>query len=72
MLTAIRPERQPEAEELLDRTGVWWERIGDVSDAATLEIHVSGERLVNVPVAQLTEAWTSPIAAALDHGGGTA
>lgn len=72
VLTAIRPERQSEAEELLDRTGVWWERIGDVSDAAALDIDVAGERLVNVPVAQLAEAWTSPIAAALDQGGGAA
>ena len=65
ILTAIGNSRRAEAEELLDRLGVWWERLGEVG-GTELTIDMDGDRHVQAAVSELEEAWEGTIRDALN------
>ena len=67
ILTVIGNSRRAEAEELLDRLGVWWERLGDTG-GSELTVELDGDRLVQLPVSELEYAYESVIPQAM---GGT-
>lgn len=68
VLTVIEDENRAEAEEQLDRLGVWWQRIGSVG-GDSLSISYGGRELLAVAAATLQEAWTATIPAALNAEG---
>lgn len=64
ILVVVPTDRRAEAEEQLDRSGVWWQRLGEIG-GETLGIRVDGSVQVDLPVSDLKSAWEAPIPLAL-------
>lgn len=64
VLSVIQNSRRAEAEELLDRLGVWWERIGDTG-GDRLTVTLDGDTHIDLPVTELTSAYSQVIGQAL-------
>ena len=64
VVAAVREDRRAEAEEQLDRSGVWWQRLGTVG-GDSLSIRVAGAGALELPVGSLVTAWQSAIPQAL-------
>ncbi|HLR46587.1 MAG TPA: AIR synthase-related protein, partial [Deinococcales bacterium] len=56
VLVAVTPENRAEAEEMLDRLGAWWQRLGETG-GGTLRLSVDGRTAADVPVEELARAY---------------
>ena len=68
IVTVILDANRAEAEELLDRLGVWWQRIG-TTGGTSLNISVDTEPLLDVQVTELTAAYEGTLPRVLDRTG---
>src|SRR5690606_40392721 len=68
VLVAISDARRAEAEEQLDRVGVWWQKLGEVG-GENLMIRSEAAVAVDVPVTELRAAWEGVMSEAPSQGG---